>query len=612
MRVFLLLLLLLVPTVNSSGQVSARFGDDFGVDETFDFGRWPYPLYEEVAARLQDIAGRYPDLTSLSSIGKTIAGRDLWVMEITNRETGPGVTKPGVWVDGNMHAGEVNGRRLTMYLIERLLASYGNDPDVTRLIDTRTFYVLPMFDADGGERTLTRHPAWSGHDGEQQAGQDLDGDGYITSMRQRDRDGAWYESADEPRLMLRIRQRDGGRWNPVPTTYADDMYFNYREPDIGWKKVAEPLEPFDDDRVPREQRFNVWVEGARLEETVRAGREPANFNRNWSAEWEPEQRGAGPFPFSQPEVRAVAQFLTTHKNIYFYYNIHADHNQAVNYMVRPPMDHSYEYMPPEDNEFYVRLGGIWAALSDGFTMESDWASQEVKVGYYGRSGHGFGIDWNYMVNGIHALTPEFSGAGRDYDGDHYVTQYELVRWSDEEQDGLYFRHWTPYEHPLLGTVEIGGERGLPVAVDDRLRTELQNEYRLILNIAELAADLRIKDLTAEPVGDDTYRVVATVQNTGFLSTYVTRKALEVRREFPINASIEVTGGELVGGDESQNIGHILGKIAYIWRWGQGADESTKTVEWMIRSTGGPLTVRVQAVAHRAGRDQRTLTVGTER
>ena len=609
MRIVLVLLTLSLAVGASHAQVSAKFEDDFGVDDAFDFGRWPYPLFDEVVQRLQELAAEHRNIASLSSIGNTVEGRDLWVMEITNPDTGPGQHKPGVWVDGNMHAGEVNGRRLTMYLIERLLASYGNDPDVTRLVDTRTFYVLPMFDADGGERFLTRHPAWPGHNPEGQQGRDLDGDGYITSMRKKDPNGVWYESPGDPRLMLRIRQRDAGRWNYVPTTYADDMYFNFQEPDIGWKKIPGELEPFDDDRVPHDQRYSVYVEGQSFEPVVSVEREPTNFNRNWSGEWDPSQRGAGPFPFSQPEVRTVAQFLTSHKNIYFYYNVHSDRNTAVNYMVRPPMDHPYSWMPPEDNEFYVRLGAIWAALSDGSPMWSDWASQQVKVGHYGRSNHGHGIDWNYMVNGIHALTPEFSGAGRDYDGDHYVTQYELVRWSDEEKDGLYFQQWESYDHPILGQVEIGGERALPVAIDDRLKTELQNEYRLILNIAELAADLRIKDLTAEEVSDGMYRITATAQNRGFLSTYVTRKALEVRRDFPINVSIEVTGGELVQGEQTQNIGHILGKLGYIWRWGQGADESTKTAQWTVRATGdGPLTVKVLAAAHRAGRDEQTLTV----
>ena len=112
--------------------------------------------------------------------------RDLWVIEITNFETGPGDSKPAMWMDGNIHAGEVTGRQLMMYFVEAVLESYGKDSIVTRLVDTRTFYVMPIFDADGGESRLTQHPAWPEHKPEEHRGKDLDGDGYVTQMRVKD------------------------------------------------------------------------------------------------------------------------------------------------------------------------------------------------------------------------------------------------------------------------------------------------------------------------------------------------------------------------------------------------------------------------------------------
>ena len=65
---------------------------------------------------------------------------------------------------------------------------------------------------------------------------------------------------------------------------------------------------------------------AQLESEVQdkiEGLERTNFNRNWSAEWNPAEPGAGPFPFSLPEVRAVAEFMTSHRNIFFQYTIHS-------------------------------------------------------------------------------------------------------------------------------------------------------------------------------------------------------------------------------------------------------------------------------------------------
>ena len=47
-------------------------------------------------------------LAKLRSVGKSVEGRELWLMEITNLDTGAPETKPAVWIDGNTHAGRLN------------------------------------------------------------------------------------------------------------------------------------------------------------------------------------------------------------------------------------------------------------------------------------------------------------------------------------------------------------------------------------------------------------------------------------------------------------------------------------------------------------------------
>ena len=582
MRSFLFPVLLLVALPVQAGQFAS-----IPEDVDFDFERWPYPLHQEVTDRLHELAEIYPNLARSHVIGKSRQGRDLVVLEITNFETGPGEEKPALWFDGNIHAVEVTGRQMMWYFAEAALASYGKDPVATRMLDTRTFYVMPIFDADGGETALTRHPAWPEHKPEEHNGTDLDGDGYITQMRVRDPEGNYYPSWIDDRLMLQTRTRDGGRWNFVPTTLED---------------------PADFERLaPAESRYRVYREGQDLTREVTDEREEPNFNRNWSAEWQRHEPGAGPYPFSLPEVRAVAEFTVTHPNIFFTYTIHSG-GGARNYIVRPPMSHPFEYMPPEDNDFYTRLGAVWSWLSKGGVMNNNWYAQEVKAGRYGETMHGFSNDWAYMHVGIHSLLPEISGAGRDYDQDGYTTQYEILRWVDEEKDGVYFAPWTPYQHPELGEVEIGGYRGLPQGIDDRLQFECEIHYQYLMEIAGRSPLLRIIELDAEEVSPGEHRVTAVLQNQGYLSTYVTRKALEIDLDYPILAEIHVQGGE-VSGPAKVDAGHILGKLAYIRRWGSGADESRKAISWTVRGDG-PLEITVDAWAKRAGRHQRSMTIGS--
>ncbi len=141
------------------------------------------------------------------------------------------------------------------------------------MLDTRTFYVMPILDADGGEAALTRHPAWPEHKPEEHNGKDLDGDGYITRMRVRDPEGNSYPSWIDERHMLQVRTRDGGRGNFAPTTLAD---------------------PGDFERLAAsENRYRVSTEGQDLAREVTDEREEPNFNRNWSAEWQRHEPGAG-------------------------------------------------------------------------------------------------------------------------------------------------------------------------------------------------------------------------------------------------------------------------------------------------------------------------------
>lgn len=539
----------------------------------FDFDRWPYPLHAEVNARLQELARKYPKISRTLVIGKTREGRDMMVMEITNKETGAATAKPALWLDANIHAGEVTGRLYLSYFIERLLFEYGKVPEVTKLVDSRTFYVLPVFDADGGERELTRHPSWPGHDPDEHLGRDLDGDGYITQIRVPDatREGGYRFYLEGPEAL---------------PPYADTTFMNRRRRD-----------------------------------DLTGEREAADFNRNWSAEWLPEEPGAGPYPFSQQELRAVADFITTtHKNIFFVYSIHSGGGQheGRSYLVRPLMDHPYEKMDHEDNDFYVRAGAIWSYLSAGNVIENNYysflfnTSDEDEAGNqkgYGPTMAGFMSDFIYSHAGLHCILPEISGSGIDYDRDGYVTIPELERWAKEEMKNKYFSPWVPYEHPLLGKVEIGGSREIPPAVGDRAKSDCESQYDWLLYMANLSPLLRIRDLSATPMADGNIRVVATVRNEGCLSTYVTRNAIKIRRDYPAMSEIKVEGAGVLEGSAAQSLGHILGKWSYIRYWIEGQDRSTKTVSWTIRPSGpGPIQVTVEAWAPKAGTDKKTITI----
>ena len=67
-----------------------------------------YYRYEDLTRILQEYAEAYPQLVRLESIGKSYEGRDIWLVAVTNFETGEDRQKPALWVDGNIHATEVS------------------------------------------------------------------------------------------------------------------------------------------------------------------------------------------------------------------------------------------------------------------------------------------------------------------------------------------------------------------------------------------------------------------------------------------------------------------------------------------------------------------------
>jgi len=109
-----------------------------------------YPSYDEVSATLADRAARYPGVSLLTSIGRSVQGRELWAMQIT---ANPGVDEdePEFAYLSTMHGDEPVGTVLCLNLIDLLLEGYGHDPALTALVDSTEIWILPLINPDGYE-----------------------------------------------------------------------------------------------------------------------------------------------------------------------------------------------------------------------------------------------------------------------------------------------------------------------------------------------------------------------------------------------------------------------------------------------------------------------------
>lgn len=552
-----------------------------------DFG--DYFRYDDLTAHLRGLAEAYPALAELSSAGQSWRGREIWCMTLTNRATGPHDEKPAFYIDANIHAEEVATSQTALYTICYLLTNYGADDFVTWLLDHLTFYILPRVNPDGAEVSLTMPHHWVGNGrnlpGEEQTRglcqHDINGDGLIVQMRMQDPAGEWKVSPEDPRLLV-LRE---------PGEVGDGPFFRlFPEGEIRgeWDGLTTAIEKPQD----------------------------GNLNRNYPAGWRPEfrQYGAGEFPLSEPEARATTEFILQHPNIA---GMQCYHTHGGVHL-RPSLVAPDSTLPKVDVELYKAIGAMGTALT-GYAVISVYEEftpdpAKPRVGSL--------MQWSYDELGIITFSTELwnpeAAAGIAEPAKYQVRarstedELKLLQYNDDHLGGRGFVNWTPFDHPQLGPVEIGGWTHMytfrnppPVALasSDKARRFLFDTIHtnclFTLKHAACAPLLRIEMVTAEPLGAHLVKVSAVVANHGYLPTHVSQRALEHGTAKQVEVALALPDGvELVMGGPTQTIGHLAGRDerkAPYSPWMRQWSPTRQRVEWLVRApSGGTLTVTAQA------------------
>jgi len=555
-----------------------------------------YYRYAELTRLLRELADEHPGLVQLRTIGRSFEGRDIWLATITNAATGPDLEKPALWIDGNIHATELAGSMACLYLICHLLKRYAVDPEVKRCIDTRAFYVCPRVNPDGAEWALADVPRLIRsstrpypHDEEPIGGlkrEDIDGDGRVLTMRIRDPDGPWKVSDRDARLLVR---RD-------PTETGGQYY-----------------------RLLPEGRLEHY-DGSLI--ALQPHKEQLDLNRNFPASWrqEYEQFGAGPFPASEPEVHAVVSFIASHPNIIGAVAFHT----YSGVLLRPYSHKADDTLPVEDLWTYQKIGARGTELTGypNISVFHDFRyhPKEVITGSFD--------DWMYDHGGVFAWTVEIWSPQRqagiaDYKFIEWYREHpieddlKLLKWNDEVLGGKGFVSWYSFQHPQLGPVELGGWDALYTWSNPPhglLEKEVERFPPWLVWHLLISPRLVIREACALALGDDTWTVRLVVQNTGWLPSYVTKRALSNKLARGVVCEIELPqGARLETGNPREELGQLEGrayKPAAPSGWagwsGDVTDERLK-VEWVVRAPARGV-VRLTARHERAGTARTELTL----
>ena len=106
------------------------------------------PTYAEIQAKIAQWKRRYPRLIHETILGKTAQGRPIPLLRLSD-DAAPNPKEPGVLFVGGVHARESQPPLCLLWLADELLSRYGKDARITKLLQSRQIYFVPVLNVDG-------------------------------------------------------------------------------------------------------------------------------------------------------------------------------------------------------------------------------------------------------------------------------------------------------------------------------------------------------------------------------------------------------------------------------------------------------------------------------
>jgi len=575
-----------------------------------------YAPFDALTNQLEALVDR-TDRASMRPIGLSGEGREIWLIEVLGPGDAPAAERPGVLVVANLEADHVVGSQITLEILRTLVEG---DPGGFDALTDRVLYLVPRLNPDGAEAMFgplladggrNHRPFDDDNDGriDEDPPEDLNGDGLITLMRVPDPLGGYVVHEDDERLVQEA-DASSGRAGAIA---------------LYWEGVDSDGDGF----------YNEDGLGG------------VDLNRNFQHAYPYYERDAGPHMVSEPETRALMDFVIAHRNIAAVLTFgHTDNlvspigeNGALASAHIPDLpqfaDSSFEEI------FTTGIFGAGTA-SGGIDLRG------VQVGADNNAESGtrpatevHGDDVPYFIDvaeryrevtGIERVSlnraPE--GAFFQYAYFHFgVPAFTTQGWplpeppAPEEEEAAEaeegasgfdadalraltalgveaFVEWTPFDHPELGTVEIGGFRpyALTNPPPERISELGTSHAAFLMDLAGLLPRIAIVETEVESHGGGLFTISAEVANQGFFPTAL-RQGVVAGSVDPVTVQIEVPFEDLVTGDaKSSQIPTLAGS-------------GTRTrFEWLIRGSVGE-SVEIWARAQKGGTDRVTVQLGGE-
>lgn len=602
------------------------------------------------------------DAARMRSVGTSREGREIWVVEIGRGSDTVLRERPALLVVGNLEGDHLVGSSLALEMIRYLMDGAADNPEIQTVLNEQTVYIFPRLNPDGAEamfgtvrrdRKRNGRPYDDDNDGriDEDGPEDLNGDGLITVMRVKDPSGDYLIDPDEPRLMK----------------IADPSKSEVGEYTLYWEGTDSDGDGF-------------------LNEDGPGG---VDLNRSFQHEYPYYERDAGPHMLSEPEARALMDFVVAHRNIGAILTFGLSDNlvtppdsrgqlaspgvldlpafadaanakifEAGVFPARPTRGFRGGFgrfgrfgsrgssfrgaQPGRDNdadsgrkpvttvneadqeyfktvsEAYKSITGInkigihrkpegaffqygyfqfgvpsfstpgWGLPSSESEEEAD---QDRKAGKTDKAGGGGGLP----RRGGGPRTGRGGSGGADAAGDGGIDAQLLTALDSIGIDA--FVDWSPFQHPSLGEVEIGGFR--PYATSNPPAEELPELGRkhgeFLVRLAGMLPRVRIVDTRVTAHGGGIFTVEAEVENAGYFPTS-TQHGVVSRSVQPTIVQIQIPPEDLITGDD---------KTSRIQKL--DGSRNRESFVWVIRGRAGA-QVEISVRAQKGGTDTATVTL----
>jgi hypothetical protein len=534
--------------------------------------------HARLTEELSSLAHAHSDLVQLHKVAESRAGRAVEALRIAAPGLGAhGERVPSILLVANLEGPRLFAGAVALEHARALCAGYGTRDEVRALLDSTVVWIVPRLNPDAAEarfmtpraEVLASGPGVDddrdGRIGEDPES-DVNGDGLVTWMRVPDPDGEWIADPTDARASVKADRDKGQRGL--------------------WKLVREGRDLDGDERVAED------------------GVHEARVDRNFPAGWEEHSGAAGVFPTDEPEVRGLCDLVLAHPEIslvvvYDALDTLVGELKSVKDDARPVLR-----VPPagwlaSDAALVKELGQRYRDATG-----SEVESEASDAGTFAR--------WTYEHRGLFTLSaalwdlslkeppkkeevapedqaegpekesaeepveepveepgaPEKPGKGR---GKKEKGGKDEPKPSDDAKrlrtidalgadEAWRFVAWTPFEHPELGPVEIGGLAPFarvepPAEVGREIATKHLDWF---LTLGDLLPRVQLAECTRERLGDGLTRVHAVVQNDAFLPL-LSRSGRRTDTTRPAKVVLELPeAATLVAGDPVERCRDLAG------------------------------------------------------